>query len=197
VACSLLSTAEASSPTNTSRPSRPSGRSLSLTTGRPCFALSALSLKSCVCDCSDKQYPVLGFGAKIGDGVSHCFPLTFNPKQMEASLFQFPRSGNSSRFQVRGIQGILQVYHNAFQHVQLSGPTCELAYHFVRAAPLCSLAELVPLPLQTSSRVSVAECPAFMGLPQFLPVSCAVIAAADEMASRPYTSNSQVLVVCC
>jgi vacuolar-type H+-ATPase subunit F/Vma7 len=56
---------------------------------------------------TDKRFPVWGFGGKVGNMVSHCFPLTFNPNSIE----------------VQGIRGILEVYANAFQHVQLSGPT--------------------------------------------------------------------------
>jgi len=55
---------------------------------------------------SDKLYPVYGFGGKGYDGkVSHCFPL--DPQGQE----------------VKGIEGILQVYSNALKVVTLSGPT--------------------------------------------------------------------------
>ncbi|XP_071174493.1 copine-8-like isoform X2 [Mytilus edulis] len=57
---------------------------------------------------SDKQFPVLGFGAKLPDGsVSHEFPLTFNPQNPYCA----------------GLQGILSAYYNALQKVQLYGPT--------------------------------------------------------------------------
>jgi len=56
---------------------------------------------------SDKNVPVWGFGGKVNGRVDHCFPLTFNPNQIE----------------VHGVQGILGAYNNAFNHVLLSGPT--------------------------------------------------------------------------
>ncbi|KAH0786371.1 Copine family protein [Histomonas meleagridis] len=56
---------------------------------------------------TDQLFPVLGFGAKIGGRINHCFPLTFND--------QAPC--------VRGLDGILDVYRNALTQVQLSGPT--------------------------------------------------------------------------
>ena len=56
---------------------------------------------------SDQLFPVLGFGAKVGGRVEHCFPLTFNP--------QAPC--------VQGLEGIIGAYKNALMQVQLSGPT--------------------------------------------------------------------------
>lgn len=56
---------------------------------------------------SDQLFPVLGFGAKVGGQIQHCFPLTFNP---DAPC-------------VQGLQGIMGVYQNALAQVKLSGPT--------------------------------------------------------------------------
>ena len=56
---------------------------------------------------TDQLFPVLGFGAKVGGVINHCFPLTFNP--------QAPC--------VCGLNGILDVYRNALTQIQLSGPT--------------------------------------------------------------------------
>ena len=56
---------------------------------------------------SDQQFPVFGFGAKVGGVINHCFPLTFNPAQPC----------------VVGLDGILGAYKNALMQVQLSGPT--------------------------------------------------------------------------
>lgn len=58
---------------------------------------------------TDQLFPVLGFGAKIGNQslTQHCFPLTFDPQKPC----------------VTGLDGILEVYQNALSQVRLSGPT--------------------------------------------------------------------------
>mmetsp|Transcript_3867 Transcript_3867/g.9130 ORF Transcript_3867/g.9130 Transcript_3867/m.9130 type:complete len:723 (-) Transcript_3867:73-2241(-) len=58
---------------------------------------------------SDNKYPLFGFGARIKrtNRVEHCFPLTMNEADPE----------------VKGVQGILEAYRGAFNHVLLSGPT--------------------------------------------------------------------------
>jgi len=56
---------------------------------------------------SDKLFPTFGFGAKVNNAVSHCFPLNFNE--------QNPC--------VAGVQGILQAYINSLTTVELWGPT--------------------------------------------------------------------------
>lgn len=56
---------------------------------------------------TDKLFPALGFGAKIGEQVSHEFALNGNPQNPYCS----------------GIQGVVQAYHTALQSVQLWGPT--------------------------------------------------------------------------
>eukprot|EP00743_Colponemidia_sp_Colp-15_P003369 GILK01003642.1.p1 GENE.GILK01003642.1~~GILK01003642.1.p1 ORF type:complete len:599 (-),score=69.60 GILK01003642.1:100-1779(-) len=56
---------------------------------------------------SDKKFPVFGFGGKVQGTVSHCFPLTFDPRNVE----------------VDGVAGICGVYRRALDHVLLSGPT--------------------------------------------------------------------------
>lgn len=55
----------------------------------------------------DNCVPVYGFGGKLNGQVSHCFPLTMNPNSPE----------------VYGLQGIMDAYNKAFNHVLLSGPT--------------------------------------------------------------------------
>ena len=60
----------------------------------------------------DKMFPVYGFGGKVNGSVNHCFPLTFDDRQVE----------------VAGLQGILDAYKNAFQFVSLSGPTLFAPY---------------------------------------------------------------------
>lgn len=61
----------------------------------------------------DKMIPMFGFGGKPNfpnfksHETLHCFPLTGDPQVAE----------------VAGIQGIMDAYINALQHVQLSGPT--------------------------------------------------------------------------
>jgi hypothetical protein len=66
------------------------------------------SVGSIVCPYdTDQQFPVFGFGGKLGGVVNHCFPLTFNP-------------GNPN---VPGLQGIIGAYRNSLMQVQLSGPT--------------------------------------------------------------------------
>jgi hypothetical protein len=67
-----------------------------------------LAVGSVICPYDvDQLFPVYGFGAQVGDEVSHCFPLTFDPE-------------NPS---VRGLDGILQVYKHALVQIALSGPT--------------------------------------------------------------------------
>eukprot|EP00898_Chlorokybus_atmophyticus_P000712 jgi/Chlat1/1641/Chrsp127S01948 len=57
---------------------------------------------------TDKKFPVWGFGGQVGNNtVSHCFNLNGNPQNPE----------------VAGVQGILDAYMQAIQHVSLSGPT--------------------------------------------------------------------------
>ena len=65
-------------------------------------------VRACVCVLySDKLFPAFGFGAKIGDKVSHEFPL----------------SGNWENPYCAGIQGVVQAYHQSLQTAQLYGPT--------------------------------------------------------------------------
>jgi Copine/C2 domain len=53
----------------------------------------------------DQMFPVLGFGAKYGNEVKHCFQV-----------------GNSA--EVKGVAGILDAYHNVFKSgLIMSGPT--------------------------------------------------------------------------
>ena len=56
---------------------------------------------------SDQKFAVYGFGAKIGKKVSMCFPLTFDDDNVE----------------VDGLDGILNVYKESIQKVELYGPT--------------------------------------------------------------------------
>jgi hypothetical protein len=56
---------------------------------------------------SDQLFPVLGFGAKVGGQVTHCFPLTFNPDAPN----------------VHGLDGIQGVYRHAMSQIALAGPT--------------------------------------------------------------------------
>lgn len=56
---------------------------------------------------SDKLFPALGFGGKIGDTVS----------------FEFALNGNPSNPYCVGIPGVIQAYHQALTTVQLWGPT--------------------------------------------------------------------------
>lgn len=55
---------------------------------------------------SDKKFPCYGFGAFCNGQTSHCFNLSL-----------------SNQVEVYGIDGILNAYKNALNHVQLSGPT--------------------------------------------------------------------------
>lgn len=60
---------------------------------------------------TDKQIPVLGYGARIKDfcdnSVSHCFAI----------------NGNIFDPEVDGIDGVVDAYTNAINHVSLGGPT--------------------------------------------------------------------------
>ncbi|KAJ3423666.1 copine [Anaeramoeba flamelloides] len=58
---------------------------------------------------SDQMFPAFGFGAKINNQVSHCFPLNENVNDPE----------------VRGVRGILQAYNKVFNwpNFRLWGPT--------------------------------------------------------------------------
>ena len=55
----------------------------------------------------DKLFPALGFGAKVGDVVSHEFAL----------------NGNPSNPYCVGIQGVVEAYHAALRRCWLWGPT--------------------------------------------------------------------------
>jgi len=55
----------------------------------------------------DKQFPIYGFGAKVNNVVSHCFPL--NNNEMQPKVF--------------GIEGIMNAYAHALRNVVLYGPT--------------------------------------------------------------------------
>jgi hypothetical protein len=61
----------------------------------------------------DKQVPMYGFGAKPkfpnmqSRIASHCFPLT----------------GNHNNPNAQYLEGMMQVYQYAIQHVELAGPT--------------------------------------------------------------------------
>lgn len=65
---------------------------------------------------TDQLFPVFGFGAKLGPNISHCFPLTFD----------------SRNICVHGLDGILGCYKHALSQVALSGPT--LFSHVIRKA---------------------------------------------------------------
>jgi len=54
-----------------------------------------------------RMFAVYGFGAKINDAVTHCFPL----------------NGNSTNPEVQGVQGILSLYQYALDKIELYGPT--------------------------------------------------------------------------
>lgn len=56
---------------------------------------------------TDKLFPGLGFGAKIGEKVSHEFALNGDPQNPYCS----------------GVAGLVEAYHKAIQNVQLWGPT--------------------------------------------------------------------------
>ncbi|OHT07237.1 Copine family protein [Tritrichomonas foetus] len=56
---------------------------------------------------TDQQFPVYGFGGRVNETVSHCFPLTFNPENPNVS----------------GLQEIVRVYKQSLNTVRLSGPT--------------------------------------------------------------------------
>jgi len=55
----------------------------------------------------DKQFPVYGFGAKVNNRVSHCFPL----------------NGNEMQPKVFGIEGIMSAYAHTLRNIILYGPT--------------------------------------------------------------------------
>ena len=56
---------------------------------------------------SDKLFPALGFGGKIGGQVSHEFALNGIPQNPYCV----------------GIPGVVEAYHTALRSVQLWGPT--------------------------------------------------------------------------
>jgi hypothetical protein len=62
---------------------------------------------------SDKKIPCFGFGASpkfegmFSSNVSHCFPL----------------SGNYQNNEATGLENLISMYRNAVKHVSLSGPT--------------------------------------------------------------------------
>jgi hypothetical protein len=59
------------------------------------------------CYDTDKQFPVYGFGGRVGPTVSHCFAL----------------NGRDEAPEVVGLEGILGVYKHAIRQVTLAGPT--------------------------------------------------------------------------
>jgi hypothetical protein len=63
-----------------------------------------------------QQFQVLGFGARVGGQIEHCFPVTFRP---DAPC-------------VQGLDGILAAYRHALTQVVFSGPT--LFSHVIRHA---------------------------------------------------------------
>lgn len=56
---------------------------------------------------SDKLFPALGFGGKVGDTISHEFALNGNPENPYCA----------------GVAGVVQAYHTALRSVRLYGPT--------------------------------------------------------------------------
>eukprot|EP00397_Hematodinium_sp_SG-2012_P011305 GEMP01011441.1.p1 GENE.GEMP01011441.1~~GEMP01011441.1.p1 ORF type:complete len:579 (+),score=97.41 GEMP01011441.1:92-1828(+) len=90
--------------------------------GRPnCYQQIVGSVGSILLDYdSDKMVPAYGFGGKIQGTVSHAFPLTLNPQQVE----------------VAGIQGMHAAYQHSLQHVSLAGPTlfAPIFYQTIQAA---------------------------------------------------------------
>jgi hypothetical protein len=56
---------------------------------------------------ADQRFPVFGFGGQVGGRTEHCFPLTFDPNNVE----------------VEGVAGIMQAYNLMLDVVSLSGPT--------------------------------------------------------------------------
>ena len=60
---------------------------------------------------SDKKFPLYGFGARFRDEkggfavVQHCFPVA------------------NGKFEVNGIDGIMEAYHNCRKNIAMSGPT--------------------------------------------------------------------------
>lgn len=56
---------------------------------------------------TDKLFPALGFGGKIGEKVSHEFALNGNPQNPYCN----------------GVYGVVEAYHKALQSVELWGPT--------------------------------------------------------------------------
>ena len=56
---------------------------------------------------SDKLVPVHGFGGDINNAVQHCFPLNFNTANPE----------------VKGLEGIMEIYSQSIKKIGLNGPT--------------------------------------------------------------------------
>ena len=73
----------------------------------PHFAHSYSDYAILLSSLSDKYFPALGFGGKLGDVVSHEFAL----------------NGDPSNPYCLGVQGVVEAYHKALTLVQLWGPT--------------------------------------------------------------------------
>ncbi|OMJ92778.1 hypothetical protein SteCoe_4412 [Stentor coeruleus] len=56
---------------------------------------------------SDKKVPMYGFGGKVNDVISHCFPLNRDDENPYAV----------------GVEGMMEMYKRTFDYVGLSGPT--------------------------------------------------------------------------
>ena len=74
----------------------------------------------------DQMFPVYGFGGRINGVLDHCFPLTFNAQNPCVS----------------GLEGILGVYRQSLNHVELYGPT--LFTPIIRNATQAALASYAP-----------------------------------------------------
>lgn len=114
---------------------------------------------------SDKLFPVYGFGGQLGGAhVNHCFPLTMNPSQPH----------------VHGVDGIMQVYAESFQHVVLSGPTLFAPY--VRSLQTC---------LSLGRSVSRSVCTARALLTHSACTCCSLLDQACAAASQHCSQTDQ------
>jgi len=95
---------------------------------------------------TNRMFAVYGFGAKINDVVTHCFPL----------------NGNTTNPEVMGVKGVLDIYQFALNNVTLYGPTIfakviDVAAQIANASTLTNQQKYYVLLLITDGAISDEE----------------------------------------
>ncbi|CAD8149567.1 unnamed protein product [Paramecium octaurelia] len=124
----------------------------------------------------DKQVPCYGFGAKLNfpnlklNTVSHCFPLSGDPNYTSA----------------QGLDGIMQMYQNALNYVQFSGPTYfgPLIVEAMKQATMIKQQQLnqylILLILTDGAIHDMDQVEQYLEQAAFLPISIIIIGVGDD-----------------